>query len=86
MALTGKPGGIKSRLLEAGRKASRFTRLVLSWLLLGAVYVLVFFPARVVTAVAGVDLLRTKIRRKAPSYWQKTVHPGRHTDYRSWFS
>ena len=86
MALKGKSGGVKSRLLEAGRRASRFTRKVLSWLLLGAVFILVFIPARVVITIAGVDLLRTKIRRKVSSCWQKTGQPGGHADYRSWFS
>ena len=77
-------GGFKKRVIGFGRKASRITRLVLTWILLGAVYLLIFFPARLVISLAGVDLLGR--RRKDESYWRKIIPPRRTSSYRDWYS
>lgn len=79
-------GGIKGRILGAGRRASRLTRRILSWLLLGAVYFLVFFPARLVISLAQADLLRTRRIRGAVTYWRKAGVNRSRGGYGNWYS
>ena len=86
MTSAGTGGGDKNMIMELARKARRITRLVLSWLLLGAVYAFIFFPARIVISIAGVDPLRTGRRRKADSYWRKISGSRRGGGYGDWYS